>query len=169
MAFCGKCGTQVQDGMGFCPTCGEQIGAASTQPSGYAPPAVPGVPVQTANQDAQDNKAIAIVAYFLFFVPLLMGAHKTSPFVKFHTNQGTILIIFAVAWNIAFGIVTSILSSILLGAMLFSGGLGLFGVLSSIITLLGFVPVVFLVLGIINAATGKMVPLPIIGNFTIIK
>jgi uncharacterized membrane protein len=127
------------------------------------------MPVPTADQDAQDNKGIAIVAYILFFVPLLMGAHKTSPFVKFHTNQGTILIIFAVAWSIACGIVTSILSSILLGAMLFGGGWGVFSILSSILTLLGFVPVVFLVLGIINAATGKTVPLPIIGNFTIIK
>jgi uncharacterized membrane protein len=168
MAFCSRCGTQVQDGAGFCPTCGEQIGAASAQPSGYAPPAPFGAPAQTADQDAQNNKGIAIVAYLLFFVPLLMGAHKTSPFVKFHTNQGTILIIFAVAWNIACWIVSSILSTLLFSVLLFSGW-GLFGILSTIFTLLGFVPAVFAVLGIINAATGKTVPLPIIGNFTIIR
>jgi hypothetical protein len=53
--------------------------------------------------------------------------------------------------------------------MLYGGSFGILGILGSILTLLGFVPVVFLVLGIINAATGKTVPLPIIGKFTIIK
>ena len=31
---------------------------------------------------------MAIIAYILFFVPLLTGDRKKSPFVKFHTNQG---------------------------------------------------------------------------------
>jgi uncharacterized membrane protein len=168
MAFCTKCGTQVQDGTGFCPKCGDQIGVPSTQPSGYAPPVASAAPAWTAEQDAQNNKGIAIVAYLLFFVPLLMGAHKTSPFVKYHTNQGTILIIFAVAWNIACGIVGSILTTLAVGSIL-SGGWGLFGALSSVLSLIALVPFVFLVLGIINAATGKTAPLPIIGNFTIIK
>jgi len=35
--------------------------------------------------------------------------------------------------------------------------------------LFGFVFLVFCIMGIINAANGKMKPLPVIGTFTIIK
>ncbi|MDR3289496.1 MAG: zinc-ribbon domain-containing protein [Peptococcaceae bacterium] len=140
MAFCQKCGTQLQDGVNFCPDCGAQTGAAPAQS--------PTPQAATPSNDAAENKGMAILAYFLWFVPLLAGAHKTSPFVKYHTNQAIILCI-----------------------------VGVCGAIVSIVPIINFLliflyPVLFVlfVMGIINAAQEKTKPLPIIGNlFTILQ
>jgi uncharacterized membrane protein len=174
MAFCGNCGTQVQESVKFCPSCGQTIGTANarqanqatqqTQANGqqaprYTPPVVPGAPTQADIRDANDNKTMSILAYILFFIPLLTGAHKTSAFAKYHTNQGTVLFLFAAAYGIAYSIISSILLAI-------SWRLWVIG------SILGWVSVVFAVLcvvGIINAVNGRMKPLPVIGGITIIK
>jgi uncharacterized membrane protein len=178
MAFCGNCGTKFEDGAKFCPSCGTaassaaagtartqatapgaQVAQPGAQTPRYTAPVVPGAPAQADIRDANDNKTMAILAYILFFIPLLTGAHKTSPFVKYHTNQGTVLFIAAVAYSIAYGILSSILLAI-------SWRLWIIG------SILGWVSLVFLVLcilGIINAINGRMRPLPVIGGITIIK
>ena len=177
MAFCGKCGSQVQDGVRFCPTCGNDLAApaAPIQPPPppqqqyqQAPPqqqyqqAPPQQQYQQPYQqappanDAEANKGMAILAYIIFFIPLLAGTHKTSPFVKFHTNQGIIAAIFSVGLSIVLGI----LSGILLFIVPF---------LVTILSLLYFAPLVLVIIGIINASKGEMKPLPIIGKFTILK
>ena len=162
MAFCKNCGTQIQDDLTACPSCGQEIGAASAQTQAEQPynqQATYNAPPQDAERDAQENKTMGILAYILFFVPLLTGAYKTSPFVKFHTNQGTVLCIASVIYSIAYTILCVILAFIpVVGAIL--------------IILLGLLPLaflVFIVLGIMNAAKGKCEPLPLIGGITIIK
>ncbi len=120
--------------------------------------------MNNGNQDAQDNKTMAILAYLFFFIPLLTGDHKKSPFVKYHTNQGTVLFLAMVAFGIAYGILLAIFTS-----LLFSGAWGLFGVICTILSLLWLIPAVFCVLGIVHAATGKIQPLPLIGKFNIIR
>lgn len=112
---------------------------------------------------------MAILAYVLFFVPLIVGAHKTSPFVKFHANQGTILFITAVVWNIAMRVILSILTSFMFSGFGWGIGLSMLGITSALFSLLSWAPVVFLIIGIINANTGKMQELPLIGKFTIVK
>jgi len=142
---------------------------AATPAPNYAPPAQAAPPAN----DAEANKGMAILAYILFFVPLIAGAHKTSPFVKFHTNQGTVLFIFSVVFGILEGILTAILSAIFIStATTLTGlgaGLGMYGILTTILSLLWFIPLILVILGIVNAATGKTKPLPVIGKFTIIK
>jgi uncharacterized membrane protein len=181
MAFCGNCGTQVSDGVKFCPSCGTAIVTAAAQqpvqqqpvyqqpvqqqPPNYTQPIVPGAPTQNDIRDAQDNKAMAILAYILFFIPLLTGAHKTSEFVKFHTNQGTVLFIATLAWGVVYWIILAIVNAILIAIGLF----GLFVVINAILGLLWFAPAVMCVLGIVNAAQGKMKALPGIGGIAIIK
>jgi uncharacterized membrane protein len=109
--------------------------------------------------DASENKAMAILAYLLFFIPLLTGAHKTSPFAKFHTNQGTVLFVTAVVYGVAYGILTAILAFIpYLGFLLIS-----------LLSIASFWVPVFAVIGIINAAGGKMSPLPLIGQLRLVK
>lgn len=159
MAFCGKCGTKFEDGAKFCPACGAPVSVAPQQPTtpAYTPPVVPGAPAQADIKDAQDNKAMAVLAYIIFLIPLL--AAKDSPFARYHTNQGLVLAIAAVAY----GIVYSILSTIVLAI---SWRLYL------VVSILGWVSVVFAVLsviGIINAVNGRMKPLPIIGGIRILK
>jgi uncharacterized membrane protein len=182
MAFCKNCGTQVQDEVRFCPTCGEEIESApapTVATSATQPPQAAAQPQQQSQQpyqqqppanDADANKGMAILAYILFFIPLLTGAHKTSPFVKFHANQGTVLALFAVAWGIIYGILTAILTAILLNpATWYSGGWGTFGIVTTILGILWLAPVILCIIGIINAASGKTKPLPVLGKITIIK
>ena len=166
MAFCGNCGIETDDGVRFCPSCGTEIGTApaekttqAEQNTGYAPSSVPGAPKHADTRDAQDNRTMAILAYILFFIPLLTGVYKTSPFAKFHTNQGTVLFIAALIWSIAYSILSSILVFIpIIGWLLMLA-----------LSLTGFVFPVFCIIGIINAANGVIKPLPLMGNFEIIK
>ena len=162
MAFCRNCGATVDDNAKFCPGCGAETAAPAAQAPGgsYTPPIVPGAPAQSSIQDAQDNKTMAILAYIFFFVPLIAGAHKTSPFVKYHTNQGTVLFITSAIWGVAYGI----LSSILIFAL---WGVGV--VISTILSLTGLVFLALIIMGILNVVNGKMKPLPVIGKFVIFK
>ncbi|MCX6765362.1 MAG: DUF4870 domain-containing protein [Candidatus Moranbacteria bacterium] len=109
---------------------------------------------QTGQSDAEKNKALAIVGYIfpiLFFIPLVTEEGKKSPFAKFHANQQLNLLLFEVVGYIVSTILTFILIGFLLWFVVIIGGL------------------VFMILGIINAAKGEMKPLPIIGGINIIK
>ncbi len=176
MAFCGKCGTKVDEGVKFCPDCGNAMAEAA--PEQQAAPvqepaanqndfsakvaALNNTADTTAEFDANDiaqNKAMGILAYFgpLCFIP--MFAAKGSKFARFHANQGLVLLIACVAW----GIVSSILNTIILAI---SWRLYF---LTSIISLLSIVFAVLAIIGIINAANGRAKELPIIGNIKILK
>lgn len=99
-------------------------------------------------EDIEKNKVMAILAYILFLIPLL--AVKDSPFSKFHTNQGLILFIAAIIINIVGYVLPFIGWLIILP----------FGNLFVLI---------LAIIGIINAANGTAKPLPLIGNFTLLK
>ena len=157
--FCPDCGKEVPAGSKFCPDCGKSFGTAPNAAS--VGPAEP----QAAQSDAEQNKGMAILAYILFFIPLLAGAHKTSEFVKYHTNQGIVLTIFYIGYAIVSGILTAILTALLIA----SGSYGLLALIGTILGLLWFVPLILCIIGIVNAVQGKMKPLPIIGKFTILK
>ena len=113
---------------------------------------------RSSSKDAETNKGMAIIAYILFFVPLLTGDHKKSHFVKFHTNQGTVLFLTWIAW----WFVSLILGFIFRGVFLWA----IFSLVSFAVWVMF---IVLIILGIINAANGRMKPLPIIGKFEIIK
>ena len=91
------------------------------------------------------NTGMAILAYFgiLVLIPLLTTA-KTDAYVKFHTKQGLVLLIFFVILNILW--VIPILGWIV-------GTVGwLFGI-------------VLFIMGIVNAAGGNEKELPVIGQY----
>jgi len=113
---------------------------------------------------------MAVLSYLgiLFLIPLATGAHRTSPFVKFHLNQGIILAIVMVGWGVLYGILTAIFTAIFLASYSYSG-LAAMGIITTILSLVWFFPVVLCILGIVNSATGKMKQLPLIGKFTILK
>ncbi len=187
MAFCGQCGTKVDEGVKFCPNCGNAMMASAPQEAPAQEPvqeAPPAVPVQdepkaandfaakvaalndtadtTAEFDSTDieqNKAMGILAYFgpLCLIPIF--AAKGSKFARFHANQGLLLLIACVAYSI----VSSILNSIILAI---SWRLYF---ITSLISFISIVFVVLAVIGIINAANGKAKELPVIGKFKILK
>ncbi len=102
--------------------------------------------------DVDKNKIFAVLAYLgiLFLVPLL--AAKDSSFARYHTNQGVVLFLAAIICSVG-GAILSLVP--------FVGCLVMPAVMVAIL--------VFVVLGIINAAQGVCKPLPVIGQFKLIK
>jgi uncharacterized membrane protein len=107
--------------------------------------------------DAERNKMIGVLSYFFFLCFLPLVTSKDSPFAKYHANQGFVLFLL---W-IAIGIVLYIVAIFV--AML----PGFMGFLDAVFGLLYVVPLGLTILGIINAAAGKCVPLPLLGNIKI--
>jgi len=109
--------------------------------------------------DAQNEKVLAIVGYFLFFVPLL--AAPNSKLSRYHANQGLILLLSYAALGIADAI---------FGSFVWRISWGLWSVLSVIFTLVYLGLAVLGIIGIVNAAQSQTKPMPIIGGLlTIIK
>lgn len=192
MAFCGKCGQQVNEGVKFCPACGAPMPVNTAQPqptpqqSAQQPTAQPtsqpgGAQVEdkftqfnnTADstsefdpKDIEQNKVMAILSYFGILVLIPILAAKESKFARFHSNQGAILCIAMFGWIIADTILTAILRAILWR------GLGLWSIYSLCGTILNLVYIVFSILaiiGIINAVNGRAKELPIIGKYRLLK
>ena len=106
MAFCGKCGAQLNDGAKFCPSCGAPTGSEQAQQQTYQQPQQQAyAPVQS---DAQQNKVMGILAYLSWLVIVPWIAAKESPFARYHTNQGLVLAIVEIAWWILSAILTAI-------------------------------------------------------------
>lgn len=175
MAFCTKCGTEIEENVNVCPNCGEAIGVQSEAPV-QPEQTVEAQPTQTYNAqvegddqaDIQNNKLFAILAYFGILVLIPILARKDSKFARFHANQGLILFIISVAVSVVFGIISGIISGVAV-ATLSTALLGLSTVVSAIQALFSIAIFVFEIMGIVNAATGKVKELPLIGKFKILK
>lgn len=121
-------------------------------PVGYASGGTPGVPDAA---DVEKNKIFAVLAYLgiLWLVPLL--AAKDSPFARFHANQGIVLFI---CYFIA-GSVCGVLCIVPFMVC----------VMLPVLLCLVVVHLIFVILGIVNAAGGQMKKLPVIGQWIILK
>jgi len=94
-------------------------------------------------QGSRKNTGMAVVAYIIFFIPLLTDA-KNDPFVKYHVKQGLVLFI---------GYIVTMI-------------VGMIPVIGWIISpLLGIFLFVLFIIGIMNAVNGKETPLPVLGSF----
>ena len=109
-------------------------------------------------KDAQDNKLMAILAYLGILVLVPIFAAKESPFARFHANQGLILLIVEIAVYIVFYILAI--------ALALSGFWWLISLISFVVYL-GIL--IFVILGIVNAAKGEAKELPLIGKYRILK
>ena len=160
MAFCTKCGKQIPDGNTLCDECAAKQSSNSffkwngkDESSSFDP------------TDIQNNKVMAVLSYIGIFVLIPIFAAKNSPYARYHANQGLVLFIVEVIW----GIFCSILN-LCLGLLRIFGLL--FWIVSAVVNaILGILSLVFLALviyGIVNAATGKAKPLPVLGRFTLL-
>lgn len=102
--------------------------------------------------DVDKNKVFAVLAYLgiLFLVPLL--AAKESRFARYHTNQGVVLFLTAIVCGVGGGILSFIPFMVCL-----------------VWPAVWIFILVLMILGIINAAGGHCKPLPVIGQFKLIK
>lgn len=94
------------------------------------------------------HKLWAILGYIipiLFFIPLVNESSKHNTFARFHANQQLLLFItWAIGWVL----------------MMFIAVLGMVVYLFALI---------LMIIGIVNAAGGKMKRLPLVGGFTLIQ
>jgi uncharacterized membrane protein len=125
MGFCAKCGAQLAAGAGFCPACGTAVGGqnVSTSTGAAAAPAQSGV----ATTGMTNNVAGAlcyIVGFITGIVFLVLEPYNKNRFVRFHAFQS---IFFSAAC-----IVFSIIWSTIFVSLLFTPGIGLWGLMSMI-------------------------------------
>lgn len=124
------------------------------QPEPQSPPPVtPEPPAQTTHithDDIEKNKIWAIISYLgiIGIIIAFVSDGKNSPYVKFHLNQSVCLLIAAL-------IGSAVTMVPIIGWLL--------------APVVGLVILVFVVMGIINAAQGQVKRLPLIGDFDIIK
>lgn len=190
MAFCSKCGTQVTDGVKFCPSCGNNVAGTSDtqQQTGYTQannqanfnqgnygqpgfgtqgPAFMNTTDTTAQYNPADianNKVLAVLSYLglLWLIPFFAG--KQSPFTKYHVKQAFLVICAQVGW----GILGSILSVVFRKRVnygIVSLSYGTPGYITFIVWIIHLCIWAFAILGIINALQGKAKELPFIGKF----
>ena len=95
--------------------------------------------------DVNNNKGMSVLAYLGILVLIPIIARKDSPFARYHSNQGLILLIC--------GVIAAILRRIwwLLGAV---GWLIVF---------------ILMIIGIVNAANGRAKELPLVGKFRLLQ
>lgn len=142
MAFCKKCGAQLKDDAKFCPMCG-----ATTEEEEQKAPETDAQPVPDP-KDVKENKAMAILSYcsLLILVPALTDA-KNSPYVRFHMNQGLVLMLFATGFSV----------------------LSFIPFINTVTYACTIATFVFWIMGIVYAAKGEMKEVPLLGRIKIIK
>ena len=115
-----------------------QTDSAPQEPSGQNA----GAHEARGSSGGEKNTTMAVIAYILFFVPLLTEA-KNDPFVRYHVKQGLVLFLAWVAVSIVSWVPPILFVSPLLHLAMF----------------------VLMVVGILHAVGGKEEPLPLIGQF----
>ncbi len=147
MAYCTKCGAYIADDAKFCPSCGQVAGSAAGQ-SDYQTPPPPVYQRPVLSQDASDNRVISVFCYMgiMMLIPCLLKSE--SEFVKFHANQGLVILLAMLVSSLAF--IVPFLGWIV-------GGIAY------------IIVAVCEIIGIVRCLQGKMIPVPIIGKYTVLK
>ncbi len=166
MAFCGKCGAKVEDGVKFCPSCGAQMSATEEKSKQddlteklQELNNTADTTSDFSSADIEKNKVMAILSYFgiLVLIPLL--AAKDSKFARYHVNQGLVLAICEIVYNVLAGILKAVILTIS----------PLLTIVTTLIDLVGLVFLVLAIIGIVNAANGRAKELPVIGTVKLLK
>lgn len=150
MKYCEKCGIKLEGNEIFCPVCGmKQAGACKADSA------------QKGNNGVEltEDRAVAAIAYLgpLAFAALFLA--KDSKFVRFHANQGIVLIL----TSVVYGIVSDVLERMILA------------VFWKAYVIIGFINTAWLVfpvlvcIGIANAVNGREKELPVIGKIILLR
>ena len=160
MVRCIRCGADIQENVSFCSHCGQAQEVVNTYPepeyrqyrgSGTGGGYNAGSAYSSGSfdpADIEDNRVISILCYFalLLLIPLLTRPY--SKYVKFHANQGILLLIVMIA--------SRVLDFIPIVGWLVSIALDLFCIIC-------------IILGVINSLGGQAKPLPVIGNYSVLR
>jgi len=170
--ICKNCNAVLDDGAKFCTSCGTPVEQT------VAEPVIEQYEQQNAQQefnpeqnfdnnffydaeqmDVRQNKAKAVLSYFGILVLVPIFGAKNSKFARFHANQGLVLMIFSFI---------SIFLQRILNSFLGNAG-GIIMLLSSVFSLINLALFAFSIIGIVNAAKGKMKEVPVVGQIKILK
>lgn len=115
MAFCGKCGAQVSQGMTFCGSCGAPVGSAA------------GSPATPASGAAMASNVAALLTYVFGIITgiifLVLEPYKNDKFVRYHAFQSIFFNVGVIVFWIAYDIAIVILTHISFGILGIVGGL----------------------------------------------
>ncbi len=142
MMFCKNCGAHLEDGARFCATCGSPTdgsAAGGIRTNDHT--------AEFDNVDIAETKFLSLFCYFGILGIVLAAILKPhSKFIRFHANQGLLLMVLSFA----------------------SGIVCIIPVLGWIAGIIGAIFVfVCMIIGIVNSCCGKAKELPIIGRFRI--
>ncbi len=158
MAFCAKCGAQVNAGSGFCAACGTAVASQSVTTSGAA--TAPAQSQAGAPSAGMTNNVAACLSYLVGWVTglifLVIEPYKNDKFVRFHAFQSIFLSIAVFAIWIGAVILSTILGFI-------THGLGFF-IMGPLMMLVWLGVVVAVVICMIKAYGNQTFKLPVIGD-----
>lgn len=170
MAFCSNCGSECVTGAKYCPNCGQATAqAAGPQFSSEGQYQQPRQRVYASpeEKDIAENKVFAILSYFFLLVLVPIFAAPKSRFARFHANIGLNIAICEAAVMIIFEVIKAVAFNswyyILYG---FSTGRVVVSVIEWILLIALFV---FAVIGIVDAAQGKMRDIPVFSKIKLLK
>ncbi len=156
MGFCKKCGSELKGNAEVCPVCG-----AVQDKNSKKKKAVFGEKVSQEfdEEDIQENKVAAVLAYLgiLIVVPLFLS--KDSKFARFHAGQGLAVLLASIGYQMAVGVMTSVLTVLSWR----------FYYLTGIMRIAGAAFMVLSAMGIMNAVNGEARELPVIGKWKLLK
>ncbi len=151
MSYCKKCGAQINENSKVCPQCGTSLRDPSLSDKiNDAWEKFNDTDDMSSSMEMNDidnNKLISVLAYLSLLVLIPLFARKDSPFARFHSNQGLVLLI----CNVVIGILTRI------------------PVIRIFAWILEIAAFVLAIIGIINVANGKAKELPIIGKIHLLN
>jgi uncharacterized membrane protein len=162
MAFCGKCGSTVTEGVAFCPQCGAPVGAAAaaaTPPSqswapppaqGWAQPPVP--PMAAAPASGLQENVAGLLCYVLGWITgIIFLLIDKRPFVRFHAAQSLVVFgaLFVVRIVLTFG---------------FFSSFGFFSLWSLVSLAVSLVTLVLWIMLMVFAYPGKWFAVPVAAN-----
>ena len=169
MKKCPRCGAELEDSAKVCPKCNEKLVVTSDFVKRIeALNDTPDSSDEYTHDEIEKNKILALFSYIGLLILIPVFAAKDSKYAKYHIGQGLILLIFGL---IVYAVTAIIGAAASLTAGIVGGNLGALIALplNLLGTLVSLVPLPFMIIGIINAVTGKAKELPIIGKYKILK
>ena len=143
MAYCSKCGGEVESGVAFCPKCGQ------AQTAGQV--------VQTS-QSAQSGMAENVAGLLCYLLGWLTGIIffliDKRPFVRFHAAQS--IVVFG-----GLHVISIVLGIIFGGGFMMMGRWGAFGLGWALYSLINLVALILWILLMVKAYQGEKFQVPV--------
>lgn len=175
MAFCSNCGTELPKNVRFCPNCGyrtedrradQQSGRRFADRVRSLFASVPDHTAACSAEEIRENRVFAILAYIGILVLIPVFAAPKSRYVRVHANMGLNLLLLEVILELVFLSLRAILFPVHFWLGVTGGG---YLLLITVQRLLNLLLLVFRVMGIVYAATGRARELPLINCVRLLK